>query len=345
MPKEVVTFGEIMLRLAPPAHQRFEQAESFVATFAGAEANVAASLAAFEAPVQFVTRLPPNDIGTKCVRLLRRYGIGTDHLAWGGDRLGLFYLESGAAQRGSKVIYDRSHSSFAGLERGVIDWRQAFADAAWFHFTGITPAVSMGAADTCLEAVEVAKALGLTVSCDLNYRAKLWQWGKSAGEVMEELVRRCDVLVANEEDAERVFGIVAPDVDIEKGRVVGANYVSVCEELVGRFPSLRTVAVTLRGSISASHNTWSGLLWHEGRAYVAPTYDILPVVDRVGSGDAFNGALIYGLGVAGREPQRALDFAVAASCLKHSIHGDFNLVTVAEVEKLAAGNVSGRVVR
>ena len=344
MPTEVVTFGEIMLRLAPPAHERFEQAESFVTTFAGAEANVAASLAAFDVPVRFVTRLPANDLGRKCASNLRRYGVGIDHVLWGGERLGLFYLEAGAAQRGSKVIYDRSHSSFSTIEPGMVDWRGVFADAGWFHFTGISPAVSRSAAEACLEAATTAKELGLRVSCDLNFRAKLWQWGRSAGEVMEGLVRCCDLVVANEEDAEKVFNISAPDADVEKGEIDADKYVPVCEEMADRFPNLRTVAVTLRGSLSASHNTWSGLLWQEGRTYFAPTYDILPIDDRVGSGDAFNGALIYGLG-RDEGPQWSLDFAVAASCLKHSIHGDFNLVTVAEVEKLAAGNTSGRVVR
>jgi 2-dehydro-3-deoxygluconokinase len=342
---KVVTFGEMMLRLSAPGHCRFEQATSFDASFAGAEGNVAASLATFGVPVQFVTRLPDNDIGRKCANTFRRHRVGVDHVVWGGERLGLFYLETGAVQRGSQVIYDRAHSSFSALEPGVIDWRRVFADAVWFHWTGITPAVSSSAAKSCLEAVLVAKELGLTVSCDLNYRAKLWQWGKTPREVMEELVGHCDLVVANEEDAEQVFGMVAPDVEIDRGEVDAQKYIVVCEQMVAAFPSLRTVAVTLRGSLSASHNTWSGMLWRDGEVYFAPVYDIVPIVDRVGAGDAFNGALIYGLGVADRGPQWALDFAVAASCLKHTVHGDFNLVTVAEVEKLAAGNASGRVVR
>ena len=345
MLNKVVTFGEMMLRLSTPAHQRFEQATAFEATFAGAEGNVAASLAAFGAPVQFVTRLPDNDIGRKCASTLRRHQVGVDHVVWGGERLGLFYLEAGAAQRGSQVVYDRAYSSFSTVEPGTIDWRRVFADASWFHWTGITPSVSRGAAEACLEAVLVARELGLTVSCDLNYRAKLWQWGKTPREVMEELVGHCDLVVANEEDAEKVFGMVAPEVEVEKGRVEAGKYVAVCEQMASAFPSVHTVAVTLRGSVSASHNTWSGMLWRDGESYFAPVYDIVPIVDRVGGGDAFNGALIYGLGVADRGPQGALDFAVAASCLKHSIPGDFNLVTVAEVEKLAGGNASGRVVR
>lgn len=342
---QVVTFGEIMMRLSTPDHRRFEQATSYEASFAGAEANVAISLAAFGVPVQFVSRLPDNDLGIACLKFLRQQGVTVDHVVRTGERLGLFFLEAGAAQRGSKVIYDRSRSAFATIDPGMIDWAMVFSGADWFHFTGITPAVAEGPAEAVAEATQVAGDLGLTVSCDLNYRAKLWDWGRAASEVMPELVSRCDVAIGNEEDAEMVFGIVAPEVDIQRGRVDASKYVVVCERLVERFPNLRTVAITLRGSLSASHNTWSALLWHEGVVYFAPTYDIVPIVDRVGGGDAFAAGLIYGLGVAGRGPQWALDFAVAASCLKHSIWGDANLVAVAEVEGLARGNASGRVVR
>ncbi|MBC7256023.1 MAG: sugar kinase, partial [Chloroflexi bacterium] len=268
-----------------------------------------------------------------------------DKIIWGGDRLGIYFLEMGAVARASQVIYDRDGSSFATIQPGMVDWRAAFADATWFHWTGITPAISQGAAEACLEAVKTAKEMGLTVSCDLNYRAKLWRWGKKAGEVMPELVRYCDIAIGNEEDAAQVFGIHAPDTDVTSGQVEAAKYRFVCEALAERFPNLKTIAITLRGSISASHNTWSGILWEGGTLYTAPTYDITHIVDRVGGGDAFMGGLIYGLLTYGADRQKALNFAVAASCLKHTIFGDFNLVTVAEAEKLMGGDVSGRVSR
>ncbi len=342
---KVVTFGEIMMRLSPPGFLRFSQARSFDVVYGGGEANVAVSLAGFGVPVDFVTRLPKNDIGRACLRFLREAGVGVDKIIWGGDRLGIYFLEMGAVARASQVIYDRDGSSFATIQPGMVDWRAAFADAGWFHWTGITPAISQGAAEACLEAVKAAKEMGLTVSCDLNYRAKLWRWGKKAGEVMTELVRYCDIAVGNEEDAAQVFGIHAPDTDVTSGRVEADKYRFVCQALAERFPNLKTIAITLRGSISASHNTWSGILWDEGTVYTAPTYDITHIVDRVGGGDAFVGGLIYGLLTYGADRQKALHFAVAASCLKHTIFGDFNLVSVDEVQKLMAGDVSGRVSR
>jgi 2-dehydro-3-deoxygluconokinase len=263
----------------------------------------------------------------------------------GGERLGIYFLEMGAVQRGSKVVYDRANSAIATIERGMIDWRQVFADADWFHWTGITPAISAGTADVCLEAVQLAKEMDLIVSCDLNYRKKLWKWGKMPGEVMPELVRHCDVAIGNEEDADKVLGIRAPETDVTAGVVEADKYHYVCEELAKRFPNLKTIAITLRGSISASHNTWSGVMWDQGEFYLGPIYDITHIVDRVGGGDSFMGGLIYGLRTHGDDRQKALDFAVAASCLKHSIFGDFNMVTVAEVEKLMGGDVSGRVSR
>jgi 2-dehydro-3-deoxygluconokinase len=341
---KIVTFGEIMLRLSPPGYQRIVQTRSFDVTFGGAEANVAAALARFGLPAEYVTRLPANDVGDACIGYLRQHGVGTGHIVRGGERLGIYYLESGAVHRGSKVIYDRAGSALATIERGMIDWQAVFAGADWFHWTGITPAVSAGAADVCLEAVQAAKAKGLTVSCDLNYRAKLWKWGKAASEVMPELVGLCDAVVGNEEDADKVFGIKAPEADVTRGKVEAEAYTYVCDELAVRFPGLRMTAITLRGSLSASHNTWSAILWHEGEILTAPIYDIVPIVDRVGGGDSFMGGLIYGLRTYGDE-QQALDFAVAASCLKHTIVGDFNLVSVAEVEKLMKGDVSGRVSR
>ncbi len=344
MSQKIVTFGEIMMRLTPPGMLRLTQTTSFDVTFGGGEANVAASLAHYGVPVDFVTRLPANDLGDACLQFLRGHGIGTDKIIRGGERLGIYFLEMGAAQRGSKVVYDRAYSSIATIEPGMIDWRAAFADADWFHWTGITPAIAAGTAAVCLEAVQTAREMGLTVSCDLNYRKKLWRWGRRAGEVMAELVSLCDVAVGNEEDAAQVFGIHAPDTDVIAGKVEAEKYRSVCEQLNARFPSLKTIAITLRGSLSASHNTWSGVLWDGGRFYTGTTYDITHIVDRVGGGDAFVGGLIYGLRTYD-DRQRALEFAIAASCLKHSIYGDFNLVTVEEVEKLMAGDASGRVSR
>ena len=352
MTKRVVTFGEIMLRLSPPGFQRFAQARNFDVIYGGGEANVAASLANYGLPVEYVTRLPANDIGDACLSFLRQYGIGTHHIVRGGDRLGIYFLEMGSAQRGSKVIYDRAGSAMATIQPGMIDWKTLFADADWFHWTGITPAISEGTAAVCLEAVQMAVEMGLTISCDLNYRSKLWKWGKAPGEVMADLVSLCDIAVGNEEDADKVFGIRAPEADVTGGKVEAKAYVHVCEKLAERFPNLGIIAITLRGSLSASHNTWSAILWacpersrrNEGEFYTAPRYDVIPIVDRVGGGDSFCGGLIYGLRTYD-DLQQVLNFAVAASCLKHTIPGDFNLVSAAEVEKLMGGDVSGRVSR
>ena len=342
---KVVTFGEIMLRLAPPGYQRFGQARSFDVIYGGGEANVAVSLANYGIDVDYVTRLPANDLGDACIMFLRQYGVGTDKIVRGGDRLGIYFLEMGAMQRSSKVIYDRANSAIATIPPGTIDWQEVFAGADWFHWTGITPAISENLAAVCLEGVQAAHEMGLTVSCDLNYRSKLWKWGKQPGQVMPDLVQYCDVAIGNEEDAAKVFGIHAPDTDVTSGQVDAAKYRTVCEKLVARFPALKTVAITLRGSLSASHNTWSGILWHGGKVHVAPTYDITHIVDRVGGGDSFMGGLIYGLTTYTDDPQSALNFAVAASCFKHSIYGDFNMVTVDEVVKLMGGDASGRVSR
>jgi 2-dehydro-3-deoxygluconokinase len=342
---KIVMFGEVMMRLSPPGNLRLTQARSLDLVYGGGEANVAVSLANFGIPVDYVTRLPRNDLGEACIQFLRQFGVGVEKIIRGGERLGIYFLETGAAQRGSKVIYDRSHSAMATIESGMIDWQTVFADASWFHWTGITPAISQGAADVCLEAVYAAREMGLTVSCDLNYRSKLWRWGKAASEVMSDLVRQSNIAVGNEEDAERVFGIKAPGADVLTGQVDAGDYRHVCDELADRFPNLETIAITLRGSLSASHNTWSGLLWDRGTVYVAPVYDISHIVDRVGGGDAFVGGLIHGLRAYPDDKQVALNFAVAASCLKHTIVGDFNLVTIAEVEKLMAGDLSGRVSR
>jgi 2-dehydro-3-deoxygluconokinase len=343
--KKIVTFGEIMLRLSPPGALRFGQARSFDVVYGGGESNVAVALANFGLETEFVTRLPAHEIGEACLQYLRQYNVGTCHILRGGERLGIYYLEMGAVMRGSQVVYDRAYSSLATIKSGMVDWKTVFEDATWFHWTGITPAISEGAAAVCLEAIETAHKMGITVSCDMNYRAKLWKWGKTAGEVMEQLVANSDVAIGNEEDAEKVFGIKAPETDVKSGIVSSEQYAYVCDELHKKFPNLKTIAITLRGSISASHNTWSAILWQDSQLYSAPVYNITHIVDRVGGGDSFMGGLIYGLLSFADNPQKTLDFAVAASALKHTVFGDFNLVKISEVEKLMKGDSSGRVNR
>jgi 2-dehydro-3-deoxygluconokinase len=345
MKKKVVTFGEIMLRLATPGYLRFSQSNELTATFGGGEANVAVSLANYGIPVNFVTRLPENDIGRACMMDLRKHGVGTDNIVWGGERLGIYFLETGAVSRGSKVVYDRAHSSVSEIEPGMIDWDAVFEDATWFHWTGITPAISQSAADVCLEGIKKASELGVTVSCDLNYRKNLWKYGKTAGEVMPELVAGTDIILGNEEDAEKVLGLKPEGGDVTGGQVEAAAYESVSKQIMERFPRCKKVITTLRGSVNANHNTWSGVLWDGKKLYEAPTYQITHIVDRVGGGDSFMGGLIYGLLTYQGDDQKALNFAVAASCLKHTIYGDFNQVTVDEVEKLMGGDASGRVAR
>lgn len=345
MEKKIVTFGEIMLRLATPGYNRISQSRYFDASFGGGEANVAVSLANFGLKVDYITRLPKNDIAQACIMDLRRYNVGTDKIVFGGDRMGIYFLEAGAVARASKVIYDRSNSAIACIEPGMIDWDKVFEGVQWFHWTGITPAISEGAALTCKEAIEAASKKGLTVSADLNFRKKLWKWGKKASEVMPDLVSGCDIILGNEEDAEMVFGIHPSGVDVTSGHVEAAAYESVCRQLMEKFPKAKKVIITLRGSINANHNTWSGVLFDGKNLLEAPKYDITHIVDRVGGGDSFMAGLIYGLLKYSGDDQRALDFAVAASCLKHTIIGDFNLVTVEEVEKLMSGDVSGRVSR
>jgi 2-dehydro-3-deoxygluconokinase len=344
--QKVVTFGEIMLRLATPGYQRFIQSESLTATFGGGEANVAVSLANYGVPVEFVTRLPQNDIADWCISDLRKYNVGTREILRGGERVGIYFLETGAVARPSKVVYDRAHSSIASVEKGMFNWREILKDATWFHWTGITPALSQGAADACLEAIQMANEIGVTVSCDLNYRKNLWEYGKKASEIMPALVEGCDVILGNEEDAEKVFGIKPEGFEVEHtgGEVDASEFESVCKQLMQRFPRAKKVIITLRGSINANHNTWGGCLYSDA-LYQSRRYDITHIVDRVGSGDSFMGGLIYGLLTYKGDDQKALDFAVAASCLKHTIYGDFNLVTAPEVETLMKGDGSGRVVR
>ena len=343
---KVVTFGEIMLRLATPAYLRFSQTDTFSATFGGGEANVAVSLANYGVEVDFVTRLPQNDIAASCVAELRKRNVGVSNIVYGGERLGIYFLETGAVARPSKVVYDRAHSSISTIECGMIDWDKVFEGADWFHWTGITPAISASAAEVCLEACKAANERGITVSCDLNFRKNLWKYGKTAAEVMPALVECCDVILGNEEDAEKVFGIKPEgfDVTATEGKVDSAAFRSVCEQLMARFPRAKKVIITLRGSINANHNTWGGVLFDGETLYESTRYDITHIVDRVGGGDSFMGGLIYGLREY-NDDERALNFAVAASCLKHTIYGDFNLVTVAEVENLMKGDGSGRVSR
>ena len=345
--KKVVTFGEIMLRLSPPGFLRFSQTNTFDIVYGGGESNVAVSLANYGIPVDFVTRLPQNDIGECALMEMRKRGVGTNKIVYGGDRLGIYFLETGAVSRGSKVVYDRAHSAIAEIERGMIDWDAVFDGVEWFHWTGITPAISQGAADVCLEAVKAAKAKGVTVSTDLNYRAKLWKYGVEPEAIMTELTSYCDIILGNEEDAEKHFGIKPEGLDITtQGDQVKADaFLSVCKQMMKKFPNAKKVITTLRGSISASHNTWAGVLYDGETMFKSREYQITHIVDRVGGGDSFMGGLIYGLLKYPDDDQNALDFAVAASCLKHTIQGDANLSTVAEVEKLMGGDASGRVAR
>lgn len=343
--KKVVTFGEIMLRLATPGFLRFDQTDQYSATFGGGEANVAVSLANYGIDVDFVSRLPKNDIGIACMKDLRKNGVGVNQIIWGGERLGIYFLETGAVSRASKVVYDRSNSAISEIKTGMIDWNNVFDGAGWFHWTGITPAISQGAAEVCLEAIKRANELGIIVSCDLNFRKNLWKYGKKAGEVMPELVAGCDVVLGNEEDAEMVLGIKPEGIDITGGHIEGAAYESVSRQIMARFPRCKKVITTLRGSVNANHNSWSGVLWDGKILFEAPTYQITHIVDRVGGGDSFMGGLIYGLLIWPEDDQKALNFAVAASCLKHTIYGDYNRVTVDEVLKLMEGDGSGRVSR
>lgn len=337
----VVTFGELMLRLAPENYLRFVQSDRLEATFGGAEANVAVSLANYGMNACFVSKLPEHEIGQSAVNSLRKYGVDTSYIVRGGERVGIYYCEKGASQRPSKVIYDRKYSSIAMSDEGDFDWNNILTGAEWFHFTGITPALSDNMAKITLEAVRTAKKLGLTVSCDLNFRKKLWSKEKAC-EVMSELMQYVDVCIANEEDAKDVFGIEAQNTDIEGGKLDREGYVSVAKQLTERF-GFKAVAITLRESISANDNDWSGMLYVAQKAFFSKKYS-MHIVDRVGGGDSFGAGLIYAL-THDMTGQEAIEFAVAASCLKHSIEGDYNLVSVNEVLSLANGSGSGRVQR
>ncbi len=338
---KIVCFGEIMMRLNPEGYLRFVQAEKFEASYAGGEANVAVSLANYGLDASYVTKLPDNDLGRCARNAVRHFGVDTRDIVWGGPRLGIYFVEKGASQRASKVVYDRAGSSIALARRGDFDWDRILDGADWFHFTGITPALGGECPEICLDALKACKAKGVTVSCDLNYRGKLWTRGQ-AGETMAKLVPYVDVCIANEADAADVFGIRAEGTDVDSGKLNKDGYVSVAKQLADRF-GCGKVAITLRTSLSATDNLWSGMLWTPEGACFAPEYRV-HIVDRVGGGDSFGGGLIYAL-ASGYGTQDAIDFAVAASCLKHAIEHDFNLVSVAEVKSLAAGNASGRVQR
>lgn len=338
---KIITFGELMLRLAPEGYYRFVQADSYGATYGGGEANVAISLANYGLDAAFVSKLPKHEIGQAGVNSLRKYGVDTSFITRGGDRVGIYFLEKGASQRPSKVIYDRAGSAIATAKADDFDWDKIFEGAEWFHFTGITPALSDNVADICLEACKKAKEKGITVSCDLNYRNKLWSKEK-AGKVMGELCKYVDVCIANEEDASDVFGIKASDTDVTTGKVNHEGYKDVAKQLTDRF-GFKKVAITLRGSISANDNNWAAMLYDGNDFYFSKNY-LIHIVDRVGGGDSFGGGLIYAC-INNYDPQSTIEFAVAASCLKHTVEGDFNMVSVDEVNKLAKGDGSGRVQR
>ncbi|MCM1234612.1 MAG: sugar kinase [Ruminococcus flavefaciens] len=338
---KLVTFGEIMMRLNPEGFGRFLQAEKFETSYAGGEANVAVSVANYGAEAAFVSKVPDHDIGQCAINVLRHFGVDTSSVVRGGKRLGIYFVEKGASQRPSKVIYDRANSSIAEAAPSDFDWKAIFKGADWFHFTGITPALGGSLPEICLDACKTAKEMGVSVSCDLNFRKKLWS-SEQAGETMGKLMRYVDVCIANEEDAKDVFGIAAPDTDLNTGKISREGYISVAQQLTERF-GFKKVAITLRGSLSASVNDWAGMLYSDGQAVFSPTYRI-NIVDRVGGGDSFGGGLIFSL-MSGYDDQKAINFAVAASCLKHTIEHDFNLVSVSEVESLAGGNASGRVQR
>lgn len=348
MADRIITLGEIMLRLKPPGTMRFFQVPTFEGTFGGGEGNVAASLALFGLDAALVTVLPKNPIGDACVTYLRGLGVDTSLIHRGGERMGLYFLEEGANQRPSKVVYDRAGSAIATVTADELNWETVFNKVTWLHITGITPALSQSAADLCIGAVTLAKEKGVTVSCDYNFRAKLWQYGKSAPEVMREIVRHVDVGIANEEDCQRSLGVSVDEGEwqhaVKAGELDVAKYEVLCKKVFEEFPNLKYQAITLRESYSANHNGWSAVLYNGTDFFVSRRYDITHIVDRVGGGDSFAAGLIYGL-VSKMAPEEALNFAVAASCLKHSISGDMNLVTVAEVKSLMGGDASGRISR
>ncbi|MEO9969898.1 MAG: sugar kinase [Hyphomonadaceae bacterium] len=340
---DFLSFGEIMLRLKSPGQERFFQSPQLEATFGGGEANVAVSLSNYGFDAGFISALPDNGIGDEAIRELWKQGVNTDHVARQGERVGIYYLERGANQRPSNVIYDRKWSSICEAKPGDIDFDAAFEGAKWYHFTGITPALSESAAELTLESLKAAKRHGVTISCDFNFRGKLWKYGKTAPEVMTELVKYVDVGIANEEDCQKSLGITA-DVDVEAGHLDRSTYEALSAKMMDVFPNLTEMAITLRESISADHNGWAACMRDKSGFYLSRRYEMTHIVDRVGGGDSFASALIAGLNLY-EDRQQSLEFAVAASCLKHTIKGDFNRVSVSEVEKLMSGDGSGRVSR
>ena len=341
--KKIVTFGEIMLRLTTPQHLRFAQARSFVATFGGSEANVAASLVNFGLPTELVTRLPQNPVSQSCINEIRSKGMGTDGIIFGGNRIGSYYLESGTAFRNSNVVYDRADSSFAQLKPGMIDWERVFSNAGWFHWSGITPSVSQGCADACQEAIEVADKMGLTISCDLNYRKKMWNYGKDAADVMAPLVQYSDVMFAAEPEYEKIFGLtpVGFKATDDKDRTYFdklPEYKFFCSKVSEKVPRCKKVFLELRNSMTSTHNLLAAMVYSQGEMKSTSIYDIDNIVDCVGTGDAFVGGLIYGLIKYPDDDQKAVNFALAASALKNTYFGDFNLATVQEIEELMDSN-------
>jgi 2-dehydro-3-deoxygluconokinase len=340
---KVLTFGEIMLRLKAPGHERFFQSPMLEATFGGGEANVAVSLSNYGMDAEFITVLPKNEIAESCIRQLRYFGVGTQRIVHGNGRMGIYFLEGGANQLPSKVIYDRAYSAMALAKPGDIDWHKAFTDVDWFHITGITPAISESAMQLTIESVKEAKKRDITVSCDLNYRKNLWKYGKTAAEVMCEIAKYVDVAIANEEDVQKSLGIHL-DVDVESGELDRDKYKALSDKVLSTYPNMKMIAITLRESHSADWNGWAACLNDRDRFYVSKRYEIRDIIDRVGGGDSFSGGLIYSLN-NNMDRQQALEFAVAASCLKHSVIGDFNRVGVSDVEKLVKGDGTGRVQR
>lgn len=341
--KKYVTFGELMLRLSPPGHEVFMQTPNFCATFGGAESNVAVSLANYGESVTFVTALPANPIANAAVRELRGFGIDTSAIRCSGERMGIYFAETGASMRPSKVVYDRADSSISEVKSGEFDWERIFAGAHWFHTTGITPAIAKGTAEVTLEAVKKAKECGLQVSCDLNYRKKLWKWGKTPKEVMSEIACYVDVLIANEEDCQKCLGIEL-DVDVSSGKLDTSKYKQLSAKVMAQFPNVSKLAVSLRESISADWNNWSIVMATKDNFYVSKKYEIRDIVDRIGGGDAFASGLIWGLTNL-KTPQEAIELAAAASALKHTVYGDYNRATLEDVMTLAGGDASGRVQR
>lgn len=345
--KKVVSFGEILLRLASPEHSRFIHSDHLNTTFGGGESNITVSLANYGIPSEFVTRLPDNEIGNWCISDLKKYNVETRHIIRGGDRMGIYFLETGSVARRSKVIYDRKNSAIAKIKPRMIDWEDIFKDACWFHWTGILPAISESAAEACFEAIEVANSMGLTVSTDLNFRDSLWKYGKSTREVMPDMLKGCDVIhgimLENSEDEKRIFDPKIGNFNpLVRGNEVNFDeFEKASKEMIQRFPKAKKIIITLRGSINASHNTWGACMFSD-KLYQSKRYDLTHIVDRVGGGDSFFAGLIYGLLTYPNDDQMALEFATAASSLKHTVYGDFNITSVDEVLQIMKGDVSGR---